>query len=279
MSQAQKQWPAEVSVHLYELDSDPEDLTPRKLRSFLFPPMGEHVAVDATSIISRTTNLPPSDTSSSISQDDEGDKALESLLQITFSVFPSENDIVHTYCFFIHPSSLLATFDDGSETADNEFKEVPWESWGAEKSACFILELGITPMVDLWYVYGDRVLVVGQGEHEGNGVYGYSLRVLDFRPERLKRAELIAKGVNVWPPNPPHTDDVKTGSESPSVGVTRVTRVQESDDNHREWGMYAFEGGPIRCDLPYTETKLIEGLQSSGIDIAMDNQHIILNKV
>lgn len=265
LSRIKEQWEADISVQLYQIDSEHSKFEPHNLATFLFPPIGDHVAAEETSCISRPMHMTASSITSAQSH------ISEQLCQITFSVFPSENDIMHTYCFFIYPGALLSVL--GSKQYDGAARQFSWNSWGAKNSACFISELGITPMVDEWYVRGDRVLVVDRKDHEGNGIYNWNLRVLDFNPVRVRRARLVSQGHSVWPP-PPSLPN----SES-SINMPTPKRVQDSEDSHMDWNMYAFKKRPIRCDLPYTESILIEELEANDLEAQMDDEHIILNKV
>lgn len=102
------------------------------------------------------------------------------------------------------------------------------------------------------------------------------LRVLDFRPERVWRAELISLGQAVWPPTPPPTKG-KTSSDSNSKS-RRPIRVQQSDERHFNWEEYAFVEGRIQCNLPYIELPLIDALEAFRLLAHMDDQHIVMTK-
>lgn len=270
----QRQWPPKVSVQLFEIN--PGDLTPHRLRLFLLPPMRGCFILDSTYCVSQmmaatspkisshcgSTNFPPASR-----QHD-----LESLVEIVFSLYPVDDPLRHSYSFFIYPSILLAAVET---EVDNEVGELPWESWGAENSACFTDVFDRRPGAALGDGCGDRVLLGSQKALDDSGVSEYRLYMLDFRPERVRRAKLISLGQTVWPPNPqPTSSDFNT-----YVSKSRTPkRGHQNTDKDLNWEMYAFVDGPIQCNLPFIEFSLIDDIKALHIYAEMDDQHTVLNK-
>ena len=131
---------------------------------------------------------------------------------------------------------------------------------GAGRAPCFFS----ADVETQYYPCGDRLAVVDQTGVMG-GVPCWTLRVLDMRPARARRAQLIVKGHPVWP--------------APPDGSTRpLVKLAQTKDHHHDW-WYLFQDGPIRCDLPYIETTLSQEVIAYTLEVAMDSKRIMLNRV
>lgn len=260
MAHARKLGDPKAHIVLYEFDESNALLRPRKLRTFQLPVMRENLTIEAIHVVSRT--MTPTYTGLEARLESLASHSIYSdheQLCATVIVLPLEDDFARYYKILAYPSTFLSSRYEG-------MRNVPWESWGAKHAACFSYNTGPSATIAQYYQRGDRVVVVDRTGRLDDSLYTWSLRILDFRSARVRRAQLVSKGHPVWPA-PPH------GSRKPVV-----KRVQEIGDHHGvEW--YAFEEDPIHCDLPYIETRMREEFVGTNVVIAMDNERIILNKV
>ena len=239
---------------LYRFDYSSPSLQPRKLRTFHLPAVRENITFDP--VIPDGPRAVPTYAALSV-----GAHSIfsdhEQLCSIVFHAIP-KTGYTHWYSFLTYPSAFLSS-------SYGDMMDVPWEFWGAKNVACFSHRPRL--ITDSCY-QGDHMAIIGEGIRVSDRLRAWPLRVLDFRPARVRRAMCIAKGQPVWPAPPP-------GFKEPIV-----KRVQESEDRHRDSDRYPFREGLIRCDLPYIETSMSEDIIGMWPFFGgIDDQRIILNKV
>ena len=199
----------------------------------------------------------------------------------------------HTYDFFVYASTFSKDPVDASDAESERLgnpPKIPWKDWGVANVAAFCSLGSMHDLVEAdicWQARGDRVAVVEidrdwasrRGENDlRRGDRIWQLRVLDFRLERVRRAERVkeaeeGKASAPWPYSPPASKD--------GVGAV-IPKVRRSiNDKHATpvgySGGYFFKEWPMRAGLPYVETTLDRKFEALWMDVEMDGEHLIAN--
>lgn len=207
-----------------------------------------------------------------------------------------EAEINHCYDFFVYTSTFcrdLTCVDalDSKLEKSGKPRRIPWEDWGVENAAvfCSLSRVDDEMEVDVgWHARGDRVSVVdidrvwARDQDEDSlrmGDRTWQLRVLDFRPDRVRRAERMKEAKRggapaLWPRPPPALD--RYGRIV--LPIVKRTTNDEYATPAGYCGPYFFKEWPIRAELPYVETILDRELDAVWVDVEMDGEHLVINR-
>jgi hypothetical protein len=252
----------EAYIQLYELDPTNASQTPREIRKFHLPAIKPNFSLELADCVSRA--MSPTYTGVRSRSETLTAKSIyadhEQLCHIILAFYEPGHDTMQQYSFFAYPSSLMS-----KAYVDN--KDIAWESWGYKNASISENAAGPSPMWAQWYSRGDRVAVVTRTSRVPPVMYNWTLRVLDFRPARVRRAQLVDQRQNVWPP--------------PREQLTRATLgpVQENDSHRRHGLPYAFQQELVPYNLPFIETTVLENIVCANIEVEMDDRRIVLNQV
>lgn len=257
-----KHAPPEAYIQLYELDPTNPSQQPREIRKFHLPAINPIFSLELADCVSRA--MSPTYTAVRSRSETLTAKMIytdhEQLCHIILAFYEPGHDTMQQYSFFTYPSSFMSE-------AYRDSQDIPWESWGYNNASISENAAGPSPMWAQWYSRGDRVAVVTRASRVPPVMYNWALRVLDFRPPRVRRAQLIAQGQKVWPP--PLEQEVRA-----TLGA-----LQDYNGHRRHGFSYAFKEGAVCCNLPFTETTILENIVCSNIEVEMDDRRIVLNQV
>jgi len=145
-------------------------------------------------------------------------------------------------------------------------KDVPWDSWGPENASMSENGGEPSPMWAQWYSRGDRIAVVTRKSRVSSTMYSWSLRILDFRPARVRRAQLAARGQKIWPPSIEQEGNALVGPLRDFAG-------------YRKYGpAYAYAEEPVLCNLPCIQATILENIVAANVEVEMDDRRIVLNQ-
>jgi hypothetical protein len=183
----------EVFIILYKFNESNPPLEAHKVRIFRLPDLRKNFHIAGSRVASRATI--PTYTGSRARFESLASRSIysdhEQLSATTFVLSPQTVKI-HYHCFFAYPSTFLSS-------RYGDMTEVPWESWGAKNAAFFWHQPSGSAIGQEWYHRGDQVAVIHRTGPASNGLYMWLLCVLDFRPARVRRAQLVARGQQCGP--------------------------------------------------------------------------------
>lgn len=218
------------------------------------------------------------------------------LCHIILDAHLGEAEVNHCYDFFVY-TSTFSKDPARSETLDAEWERyspprIPWEDWGVKNAAAFCSIGGTHEATDVdicWHARGDRVAVVGIDREWASkqdedtlrmAQRNWQLRVLDFRPERVRRVERMVKATKgsastlaLWP-RPPSVFKEDHGAVLPTIKCSSNDKYATPAGYS---GEYFFKEWPVRAGLPYVETILDRTIQALWVDVEMDGEHLVTN--
>lgn len=212
---------------------------------------------------------------------------------------------IYTSTFTSDPPSVLKAHQSNSNGLMSDVTSpaplIPWEDWGVANAAVFCSLSSPHDYIDIdesWHARGDRVAVADVDRHWARkqtqdrlrrGGRQWRLRVLDFRPDRVRRAKLLRERAedqqnrdskvvgfagsasSIWPP------PLFAQGTSPLLPVVKTSFTDEYATPEDYENGYVFKHWPIRAELPYIETFLEKKFQGLWMDVEMDGEHLITN--